>query len=206
MQLINFQLKGFFSHLLSYYRLKQKMKINNSQTQLKMDRILKSKEIISVPELSPGFQQKYYEPNQDKFWLQVLNISHEFGVWDPPRLSKFTSEMIPHGGVIIFNDCYEPVACAAICLKKKFKPLAVLMNVIVLTSYRGLGISKVMVTSLLAKSQINKILGVTLLTDDFRLPAINLYLKLGFKPDYLWSLDAHDRWETVFAELGDKKH
>jgi len=40
-----------------------------------------------------------------------------------------------------------------------------------------------------------------LLTDDFRLPAIRTYLRLGFRPVYTY--ESHmERWGKVFSELG----
>lgn len=38
-------------------------------------------------------------------------------------------------------------------------------------------------------------------TDDVRLPAISIYLRLGWQPDF-YTPDMHGRWERVFAALG----
>jgi mycothiol synthase len=42
---------------------------------------------------------------------------------------------------------------------------------------------------------------VYLSTDDWRLPAISIYLKLGWKP-LLFAPDMERRWLTVLSELG----
>lgn len=205
MNILKLHFKKAIHRFLRKRHIEQKFINNCVQAQLKMDRVVNSEEMILVPELMAGFQLRYFEPGQEDSWFVVLNLSLEFGLWDSQRLSKFTSEMIPKGGVIVFNELNEPVACSALCLKKRFTPSAVLMNVIVLPSYRCLGISKVMLTDLIATSQSLAIPSITLLTDDFRLAAIGLYLQLGFRPDYSWSPDSGGRWEKVFAQLKDIK-
>lgn len=42
---------------------------------------------------------------------------------------------------------------------------------------------------------------IGLSTDDFRVPAIKTYLKLGFRPWY-WQDDMKDRWRKLFDEMG----
>ena len=42
---------------------------------------------------------------------------------------------------------------------------------------------------------------IYLRTDDFRLPALRLYLDMGFIP-FLFMEDMEDRWRKVFAALG----
>jgi len=39
-----------------------------------------------------------------------------------------------------------------------------------------------------------------LTTDDFRLPAVKIYLKLGFEPDL--TRDGHkDRWDNIYRQI-----
>jgi len=42
---------------------------------------------------------------------------------------------------------------------------------------------------------------VYLMTDDFRLPALAAYLKLGFEP-FLFCEGMAERWEAVYGKLG----
>ena len=44
---------------------------------------------------------------------------------------------------------------------------------------------------------------IRLLTNDFRIPALKTYLKLGYMPWYYLE-DMRDRWNVVFDELGEK--
>ena len=43
-----------------------------------------------------------------------------------------------------------------------------------------------------------------LTTDEFRIPAIKTYLKLGFIP-VMWDVDMRDRWFPILKELGYEK-
>lgn len=38
-------------------------------------------------------------------------------------------------------------------------------------------------------------------TDEFRIPAIKIYLKLGFRP-VMWDADMRERWFPILKELG----
>jgi mycothiol synthase len=172
-----------------------------------MNRLFEPGERILVPELDSDYSLVHDLPNWEQKWIDILNESADFGKWDLPKLSRVLfSDMLPSGGVLVVDKWNKPVACSAACLKKGFEPLGVLMNVAVLPNYRGQGISQTMVAEVLATCHRQGIPGVTLLTDDFRFPAIKLYLNLGFKPDMTMSLDASNRWERVFAQLeGYKK-
>jgi mycothiol synthase len=43
---------------------------------------------------------------------------------------------------------------------------------------------------------------IVLRTDDYRIPAIKVYLKLGFVPTYD-HLSYPDRWQAIFLALGE---
>lgn len=157
--------------------------------------------------LDTGFHLVNFRAGLEQYWIDVLNESGEFGKWDMRRLSQFLlSDLLPGGGVLVFNHDHKPVACSAICLKKELEPFAVLMYVLVLPGYRGRGLSVAMIIDGLKACCQQGFPGVTLLTDDSRLPAINIYLKLGFRADMTMSSDAPERWEKIFAQLDtDKK-
>lgn len=65
---------------------------------------------------------------------------------------------------------------------------------------RGQGAGRLVLTAALQSLSARGYPSTVLSTDDFRLPAISLYLSLGFEP--LCNHESHaGRWEKVFAEL-----
>ena len=67
--------------------------------------------------------------------------------------------------------------------------------------FMGLGLSRSVcaaAANLMIRQGIRRI---TLMTDDFRIPAIRTYLSLGFRPWYFMD-DMPGRWRHVFDEIG----
>lgn len=69
---------------------------------------------------------------------------------------------------------------------------------------RGLGAGRLVCLAALHSLRERGYRSVVLSTDDFRIPAISLYLSLGFEPVY--SHESHKaRWEKVFEVIGKKQ-
>ncbi len=175
------------------------------KSQLKMKRLYQVADRFDIPILKEGFSLIRYKSGFEQQWVDLLNESGEFGFWDVPKLSgAILSTLLPEGGVLVAkND--KLVSCSAVCLKEKFAPLAILLNVVVLPEYRGQGIAKVIISESNAVCHRQGIPGIILYTDNFRLTAIRSYLALGFRPDLGASSDAEKRWDQVFMELGNYK-
>lgn len=67
--------------------------------------------------------------------------------------------------------------------------------------WRGRGLAKPLISAVLRRHTALGRAGCYLTTDDPRLPAINAYIALGYRP-VLWSDDAAERWLKVMAQLG----
>lgn len=69
------------------------------------------------------------------------------------------------------------------------------------SSARGLGLSIPIVSAALHSFRDRGFKSVMLSTDDFRIPAIKTYLKLGFHP--VLSHESHaGRWDEIMSKLG----
>lgn len=66
---------------------------------------------------------------------------------------------------------------------------------------RGVGAGKLIALAAMHSLAARGYKSIVLSTDDFRLPAINMYYKLGFRP--IMTHESHPkRWEEVLAKLG----
>ena len=73
--------------------------------------------------------------------------------------------------------------------------------VAVAPEHRGRGVGRALVVSVLHRFREAGVASAMLETDDVRLPAIRLYLALGFRPEL--THDSHaERWRRVRRELG----
>ncbi|MBP5631744.1 MAG: GNAT family N-acetyltransferase [Clostridia bacterium] len=66
--------------------------------------------------------------------------------------------------------------------------------------YRGLGIGNAIVSYALAQLTGRGTMQIGLTTDDFRLPAIRAYLRMGFEP-VVNSEEMQERWKNVLDKL-----
>ena len=66
---------------------------------------------------------------------------------------------------------------------------------------RGMGIGNLMVDIAVHTLKAAGMQTASLLTDDFRIPAIKTYLKGGFQPD-LSTEDFVQRWDAIYRKLG----
>ena len=66
---------------------------------------------------------------------------------------------------------------------------------------KGKGLSRPVCTAVLEFMYAEGVKEISLSTDDFRIPAISLYISLGFLP-YLYEDDMYDRWKKIYDILG----
>ncbi len=160
----------------------------------------RSSSVSPVP-AAPGYQLTSYSPGREAEWIGLFNASEEFGVWDPQKLQqKLLCGLISGGGVLAAAG-NELVATASACQWPRFLPMAVLEYVVVHPRFRGQGLGRLTVAEAMRCASAAGYPGMVLETDDFRLPAIRVYLKLGFKPDTHALPETEERWSRVLAQL-----
>ena len=79
--------------------------------------------------------------------------------------------------------------------------LGMLHYVAAMPEIRGAGAGSAVTAAVLRRFGELGIFNCVLTTDDYRLPAIKSYLRLGWEP-VLYAPDMRGRWEKVFASLG----
>ena len=100
--------------------------------------------------------------------------------------------MILHDGKIVSN--------AQIQLGNHEPGTATLHAVCTDPAHRGKGLGKIITGAVMQNALDRGLSAVYLTTDDFRIPAIRAYLKMGFVP-VISSEDLRIRWEKIFAGL-----
>ena len=136
-------------------------------------------------------------------WYRLMDVAG-FGVWDEARLAPILAQILPNGWFFAVHRATGVLASSAMACHelRPLHPFGGALNWVCgdpAHSGKGLGTSvcAAVTARLLAAGYEN----VYLLTDDFRLPAISIYLRLGYQP-LLHAPDMAERWQAVYDKLG----
>ena len=150
--------------------------------------------------LPDGFAQRGYRPGDEDGWLALLKAAG-FTEWDRPRIDEYLEDPERREGssVIVEGDTMVAATFATrIC--RDGAELALLDYVICSPERRRLGLGRAVCTAVARFHVERGCPSVSLYTDDWRLPAIGLYLSLGFEPD-MRREDMPGRWAAIRAKL-----
>lgn len=152
----------------------------------------------ALPELA-GYRLRTYQPGDEAGWLALLQANGELGRWDRQRLADVLEET----RVQLFVECKGQIVACAGCndRTRELRPCWEIGWVAVHPGFQGRGLGKLIVAAAVAQAKALGLRPIYLLTDDFRIPALRCYLKLGFAPN-----NSHPsysrRWAAIFARLG----
>lgn len=144
-----------------------------------------------------GGDERMSEDEYRKGWFNVA--PH----WTRQEFDNFYKDpRIPNDGFfLIKNEDGEIVAHSNVQLNEHKQSTATVHFVAVKENCRGKKLGYVATEQVLEYVQEHRIPTLYLTTDEFRIPAIKTYLKLGFKP-VMWDIDMRERWFPILKELG----
>lgn len=152
--------------------------------------------------LPEGCSLRTFREGDDAVWDHIIGES--FSADNRERL--FNELMRPHPEFRpdrVFFVCRgsKPIATASAWhLPERDESIGYLHYVGVLPSETGVGLGLQVSLACLHKMASEGRTAVDLSTDDFRIPAIKTYLKLGFEP-LLMHENQRDRWREIFAQM-----
>ncbi len=141
--------------------------------------------------------------SEEEYRAGWFNVAPE---WTNEQFESFYSdERIPVDGFfLVKNENGEIVAHSNVQLNEHREGTATVHFVEVKGSCRGKRLGYVATEQVLNYVEKHNIPVLYLTTDEFRIPAIKTYLKLGFIP-VMWDVDMRDRWFPILKELGYEK-
>lgn len=155
---------------------------------------------FEVPE---GYGLRTYQPGDEQAWAEIMNSG--IGEWTAEKCREnLTSkpQFLPDG---LFFVTFEgkPVGSAC-CWRKSPDECKVgwLHMICVLPEHRGMRLGHVLNLAILHYFRDHGFQEVWLSTDDFRIPAIKSYLRIGFEPHVFDRLH-EGRWQAVLRKTGD---
>ncbi len=151
------------------------------------------------------YELRTYRPGgeDEAGWYRLMELAG-FGVWDEERLAPLYARILPGGWFFAVHRETGALAAAAMACHepRPLHPFGGALNwVCGDPAHRGKGLGMAVCAAATARLLAAGYENIYLLTDDFRLPAISVYLRLGYQP-FLFAPDMAERWRAVYGALG----
>ena len=164
--------------------------------------IVEAKDVVRLPDaMSPnGFDLRSYRPGDEDSWVELINTG-EFGSdWDRARFDEYMTGPERMAGSRIAVQDRKIVAATFASVQPDMDNTGRVDFVTSLPEYRGLGLGRLVCSAVLRYLVDRGYSRIILFTDDWRLPAIGLYLSMGFEPQMTRD-DMPGRWEAIKRDL-----
>ena len=149
---------------------------------------------------APGFSLRPYRAGDEDSWVELINTG-EFGSdWDRAHFDEYMAGPERMAGSRVAVRDGTIVAATFASIQRDMDNTGRVDFVTSLPEYRGLGLGRLVCSAVVLYLVDKGYTRVILFTDDWRLPAIGLYLSMGFEPQ-MTREDMPGRWETVKHNL-----
>lgn len=167
--------------------------------------VLLQPDLAALPEpvLHDGYRLRHYREGDGPAWVAVINDS--FGRVDPPdywhQRMGHDEAFRPERVWFVTAAADLPVGTASAWVHEKYGLTSGVLHMVgVRTDHAGHGLGRAVCLAALGQMKREGRPRAFLSTDDFRLPAIRTYLRLGFEP-FLVHENQRERWRRVLAQL-----
>jgi mycothiol synthase len=168
--------------------------------------MLLPEEVLASPppvHLPQGYAMRTFRPGDEEGHIAVMR-SATFDGWNHEQLRAALLKTLPDGMFLAVHNAAAAVVGTATATHNPSEHHAFggeLGWVAVMPQHTGRGLGKALCAAVIERFTQAGYRRIYLRTDDWRLPAIKVYLSLGFVP-FLFAEDMPGRWEEVCAKLG----
>ncbi len=155
------------------------------------------------PVLLPGYQLRIFDPQTDIDGY--LSLMHEAGFTDftAERVDGCLLRVLPDGFFVVEHAGAGELVATAMAghAPTSLHPYGGELGWVAgRRAHAGRGLGAAVCTAVVRRFISAGYRRIYLLTDDWRLPALKVYLKLGFMP-FLFTSGMHERWRTICDQL-----
>jgi mycothiol synthase len=150
-----------------------------------------------------GYVLRGFQPGDEQRWLELQHLGG-FNHWDLEGIEKYLEDPVRREGSRVVTTGDRLVAATFATPHKSLDGVGYLDFVVSHPDHRGLGLGRAVCSGVTKFFVDHGYDSIILLTDDWRLPAIGLYLSLGFEP-VMEREDMPSRWQAIMVELEKPK-
>lgn len=152
-------------------------------------------------QLHSGYSVRSYQPGDDAAWNWIIKESFQ-KEYDFAKDISGKDQFKPERVLFVCHDS-RPVATACAWYKSAWDEQTGYLHMVgVLPSYSGKKLGYIVSLAALQQMFREERKSAVLNTDDYRIPAIITYLKLGFDPQIVHESHVH-RWRLIAELLGN---
>jgi mycothiol synthase len=159
---------------------------------------------MPAPTTPSGFTLRGCRPGDEDSWVSLINTGDYGSDWDRARFDEYISGPERKEGSRVVERDGAVVAATFASVQPDIDDMGRVDFVTSLPEYRGLGLGRLVCSEVVRYLVDRGYSRVILFTDDWRLPAIGLYLSMGFEPQ-MTREDMPERWEAIrrYLEAGE---
>ena len=159
---------------------------------------------IPEPVMPPGCELRGYRPGDEDAWTELINTGGFGTPWSRERLDEFLNGPERACGSRVATKNGRIVAATFASVEDGVYDMGRVDFVVSHPDVRGTGLGRATCTEVVRYLVGRGYDPVTLYTDDWRLPAIGLYLSMGFDPQ-MTRRDMPGRWRRIMRALEDSR-
>jgi len=157
---------------------------------------------LPQPRLPPGYSLRMYQPGDEPAFYRIMAASGWPG-WDDQQLEPWLWRILPDSWYMVIHTASGQIIASAMALhsaEPRHPFGAELAWVCSDPAHRGRGLGLAVVAASTRRMIAAGYRNIHLYSEDFRLPALKTYLKLGYMP-LLYSPDMPARWQAICDQL-----
>ena len=155
---------------------------------------------MPVPTPAPNFELRPYQPSDEDSWVALINTGDYGSDWDRARFDEYMTGSERMAGSRVAVRDGKIVAATFASVQTDMDDTGRVDFVTSLPKYRGFGLGRLVCSAVVRYLVDRGYSRVILFTDDWRLPAIGLYLSMGFEPQ-MTREDMPGRWDRIRQNL-----
>jgi len=155
-----------------------------------------------MPHLATGYTLRTYQPGDEPGFYKVMDQAG-FRNWDDDTLRPWLLKILPDGWFLVLHQASGEIVATAMANHNP-QPLfpfgGELGWVAAHRDHAGKGLGMTVCAAVVRRLLQAGYRNMHLSTDDWRLPAISIYLRLGWLP-FLYAPDMEERWRAVCPQV-----